>query len=145
MAAPLVTDELWTIIEPHIPAKPRRTRNPGRKPVPNRACLAGILFVLKSGIPWEMLPQEMGCGSGMTCWRRLRDWRQAGVWQTIHHILLDQTAGRRRDRLRAGRRRQRRGARRRGGVKVPAPTPRPPKSRLQAPRAHRWWRRVRRG
>jgi transposase len=89
MAQPLVSDELWSIIEPHIPVKPRRTRNPGRKPVPNRACLAGILFVLKSGIPWEMLPQEMGCGSGMTCWRRLRDWKEAGVWQTIHEILLN--------------------------------------------------------
>ena len=93
MAQPLVSDELWTIIEPHIPVKPRRTRNPGRKPVPDRACLAGILFVLKSGIPWEMLPQEMGCGSGMTCWRRLRDWQQAGVWDRIHRILLDRLRG----------------------------------------------------
>ena len=89
MAQPLVTDDLWSIIEPHIPVKPRRTRNPGRRPVPDRACLAGILFVLRSGIPWEMLPQEMGCGSGMTCWRRLRDWKRAGVWQTIHQILLN--------------------------------------------------------
>ena len=51
--------------------------------------LTGILFVLKSGIPWEMLPQEMGCGSGMTCWRRLRDWQAAGVWQRLHHLLLN--------------------------------------------------------
>lgn len=90
MAQPLVSDELWSIIEPHIPIKPRRTRNPGRKPVPDRACLAGILFVLKSGIPWEMLPQEMGCGSGMTCWRRLHDWKRAGVWKTVHQVLLNQ-------------------------------------------------------
>jgi len=88
MAKPLVTDELWSIIEPHIPVKLRRTRNPGRKPVPNRACLAGILFVLKSGIPWEMLPQEMGCSCGMTCWRRLDEWQRTGVWQKIHEILL---------------------------------------------------------
>lgn len=54
----------------------------------NRAALSGIIFVLKSGIPWEMLPQEMGCGSGMTCWRRLRDWQQAGVWARIHEALL---------------------------------------------------------
>jgi transposase len=52
--------------------------------------LTGILFVLKSGIPWEMLPQEMGCGSGMTCWRRLRDWQSAGVWEKLHTTLLDQ-------------------------------------------------------
>ena len=42
-----------------------------------------------SGIPWEMLPQEMGCGSGMSCWRRLRDWQEAGIWQPIHFVLLD--------------------------------------------------------
>ncbi len=89
MAKQLVSDELWAIIEPYIPVRPRRKRNPGRKPVPDRACLTGILFVLMSGIPWEMLPQEMGCGSGMTCWRRLRDWKKAGAWKTVHHLLLD--------------------------------------------------------
>lgn len=88
MAAPLVSDELWTIVEPHIPVKPRRRRNPGRKRLPDRAVLAGILFVLRTGIPWEMLPQEMGCGCGMTCWRRLREWQQLGVWDKIHRVLL---------------------------------------------------------
>lgn len=90
MAKPLVSDELWTIIEPHLPIKPRKKRNPGRKPVPHRDCLTGILFVLMTGIQWEMLPQEMGCGCGMTCWRRLRDWQKAGVWHTVHRILLNQ-------------------------------------------------------
>jgi len=89
MAKPLVSDELWALIEPYIPVRKRRKCHTGRKPLPDRACLTGILFVLRSGIPWEMLPQEMGCGSGMTCWRRLRDWKQAGVWQTIHGVLLD--------------------------------------------------------
>ena len=93
MGKQLVSDELWAIIEPHIPVKRRRKHNPGRKPLPNRACLSGILFVLISGIPWEMLPQEMGCGSGMTCWRRLRDWEKAGIWKRIHHLLLDQLRG----------------------------------------------------
>ena len=60
-----------------------------RKPVGQREVLTGILFVLKSGIPWEMLPQELGCGSGMTCWRRLRDWQTRGVWERIHHVLLE--------------------------------------------------------
>ncbi len=55
----------------------------------NRKALAGILFVLQSGIPWAMLPQEMGCGCGMTCWRRLRDWQAAGVWARLHRVLLD--------------------------------------------------------
>jgi transposase len=86
---PLVDDELWEIVEPLLPApKQRRFRYPGRKPIDNRKALTGILFVLRSGIPWEMLPQEMGCGSGMTCWRRLRDWQEAGVWQQLHEVLL---------------------------------------------------------
>jgi transposase len=57
--------------------------------VPDRACLSGIIFVLKSGIQWEMLPQEMNCGSGITCWRRLRDWIRAGVWKKLQHELLN--------------------------------------------------------
>ena len=90
MAKELVPDDLWALVEPLLPADPpRRFRYPGRKRVPNRKCLAGILFVLKTGIPWEDLPQEMGCGSGMTCWRRLRDWQQAGVWEELHAVLLD--------------------------------------------------------
>ena len=89
MAAPVVSDDLWSVIEPLLPPpKPRRYRYPGRKPVDDRKALTGILFVLKSGIPWEMLPQEMGCGSVMTCWRRLRDWQQADVWERLHEGLL---------------------------------------------------------
>jgi transposase len=57
--------------------------------VDDRSVLAGIIFVLKSGIPWEMLPQEMGCGSGVPCWRRLREWREAGVWERLHKVFLD--------------------------------------------------------
>ncbi len=73
MAKELVTDELWEIVEPLLPPEPPKPRG-GRPRVPDRAALTGIIFVLKSGILWEMLPQEMGCGSGSTCWRRLRDW-----------------------------------------------------------------------
>ncbi len=51
--------------------------------------LRGILFVLSTGLPWEYLPPEMGCGSGMTCWRRLREWHEAGVWQKLHRALLE--------------------------------------------------------
>jgi transposase len=53
------------------------------------AALTGILFVLKSSNTWEMPPKEMGCGSGMTCWRRLREWHEAGIWQAFYHVLLD--------------------------------------------------------
>ena len=87
MAREIVTDELWTLIEPILPPpKRRRFRYPGRKAVENRAALTGIVFVLRSGIPWEDLPKEMGCGCGMTCWRRLRDWQEAGVWDDIHQV-----------------------------------------------------------
>ncbi len=88
MAKPLVPDDLWAIVEPLLPALPPKPRG-GRPRVPDRAALAGIVFVLRSGIPWEMLPRELGCGSGMTCWRRLRDWQAAGVWEALHRELLD--------------------------------------------------------
>lgn len=88
MAKELVSDELWAIVEPLLPLHRAQPGTRGRPPVPDRAALTGILFVLKSGIPWEMLPREMGCGSGMTCWRRLRDWHKVGVWQTLHEIML---------------------------------------------------------
>jgi transposase len=60
----------------------------GRPRVPDRAVLTGILFVLRSGLPWQMLPKEMGCGSGSTCWRRLAHWQRAGVWRRLHAVLL---------------------------------------------------------
>src|SRR5918999_1446852 len=87
MAEPLVSDTLWALIAPLLPERPPRPKG-GRPPVDDRKALAGILFVLKSGIPWAMLPQEMGCGCGMTCWRRLRDWQAAGGWARLHCVLL---------------------------------------------------------
>lgn len=88
MSKPLVPDELRTIIEPLLPPEPPKPRG-GRPRVPDRACLTGIIFVLKAGIPWELLPQELGCGSGMTCWRRLRDWQHTGVWERLDRELLN--------------------------------------------------------
>lgn len=87
MASPLISDELWAVIEPLLPVIPPRPKG-GRPRVSDRAALAGILFVLLTGIPWGILPQEMGCGSGVTCWRRLRDWQMAGVWGDLHRELL---------------------------------------------------------
>jgi transposase len=84
----IVSDELWERIDPLLPKRERRFRYPGRMPVPDREVLCGILFVLHTGIQWEHLPQELGFGSGMTCWRRLRDWNDAGVWQRLHEVLL---------------------------------------------------------
>ncbi len=90
MAKPLVSDALWAAIEPLLPPEPAKPKG-GRPRVDDRAGLAGIIFVLRSGIPWEMLPAEIGC-SGMTCWRRLRDWQAAGVWTRLHRILLERLA-----------------------------------------------------
>nr|WP_234381234.1 IS5 family transposase [Streptomyces sp. NRRL F-5122] len=75
-------------IEPLLPKRECRLRYPGRKPLPDRQVLCGFLYVLHTDIPWEYLPRELGCGSGMMCWRRLRDWNEAGVWQRLHEVLL---------------------------------------------------------
>ena len=87
MPAPLVSDALWSLVSPLLPVEPAKPKG-GRPRIDDRAALSGILFVLRTGIPWEMLPQEMACGSGVTCWRRLRDWQAAGVWDQLHHELL---------------------------------------------------------
>ena len=83
-----VSDELWELVEPLLPAKERRWRYPGRKRLPDREALSGILFVLHTGIPWMHLPKELGYGSGYTCWRRLDEWQRAGVWERLHALLL---------------------------------------------------------
>jgi transposase len=83
-----VPDELWEPIQAILSATPRRHRWPGRRRLDDRACLNGILFVLLTGITWHDLPQQLGYGSGMTCWRRLRDWHAAGVWDQLHQLLL---------------------------------------------------------
>ncbi|GAB3289191.1 IS5 family transposase [Parasphingorhabdus pacifica] len=83
-----VSDELWALIEPLLPRHERRFRYPGRRRIDDRKTLQGILFVLYTGIQWEFLPQELGFGSGPTCWRRLAEWQQAGVWDELQQVLL---------------------------------------------------------
>ena len=90
MSRPLVSDDLWAVIEPLLPVEPPKPKG-GRPRCDNCAALAGIIFVMRSGIPWEMLPRELGC-SGMTCWRRLGDWHGAGVWADLHRVLLERLA-----------------------------------------------------
>lgn len=87
MAFTLVSDRLWREIEPLLPPEPPKPKG-GRPRVSDRACLTGIVYVLRTGMPWRFVPQELGCGSGVTCWRRLRDWTESGVWPRIHHKLL---------------------------------------------------------
>ncbi len=84
----VVSDELWELVEPLLPRRERRFRYPGRKRLPDREALQGILFVLHTGIAWQHLPAELGFGSGVTCWRRLDEWQRAGVWAQLHALLL---------------------------------------------------------
>ncbi len=85
----LVTDELWELVAPLIPAPPPALGPGGRPRVDDRLVLEGILFVLTTGCRWRNLPTELGWGSGVTCWRRLRDWHDAGVWDQLHRAILD--------------------------------------------------------
>ena len=89
MSKPLLTDELWTRIEGLLPEPSSPGPKGGRPPIDNRIALEGILFVLKTGIQWEQLPPQFGC-CGMTCWRRLRDWQELGVWDRLHRSLLNE-------------------------------------------------------
>jgi transposase len=84
----MVSDELWSVLEPLLPPAPSHARG-GRPRVPDRAALAGILFVLRTGCPWAYVPSATGWGSGTTCWRRLRDWQAAGVWRRLERELLN--------------------------------------------------------
>jgi transposase len=84
---PIITDPVWERVEPLIPSRARRRRYPGRRALDDRAVLTGILVVLARGIGFERLPTELGLGSGMTCWRRLRDWQRAGAWPAIAREL----------------------------------------------------------
>jgi transposase len=90
----LLTDALWERLAPLLPPPPRRRfRFPGRKPLDYRRILTGILFVLKTGIAWDDLPAELGCGCGKTCRHYLRLWHQAGVWRRLHAQLLAELNG----------------------------------------------------
>jgi transposase len=94
MVTTIVSDELWNDLRTLLPPpKPRRARYPGRKPLDERKVLAGILFVVTHNIAWGDLPPELGCGAGMTCWRRLREWKRRGVWTTMQRVLRERLEG----------------------------------------------------
>src|SRR5947208_508272 len=91
---PRVTDALWERLQPLLPPPPpRRFRCPGRKPLDYRKILTGILFVLKTGIAWDDLPADLGCGCGKTCRHYLQLWHEAGVWRQLHALLLAELNG----------------------------------------------------
>src|SRR5262249_7843197 len=83
----LLSDELWDAIAPYLP-EPSAAPQRGRRRLPDRDCLRGILFVLREGLRWQSLPKSMGCGSGSTCWRRFREWTALGLWQRAHWHLV---------------------------------------------------------
>jgi transposase len=89
-AEQFVPDEVWAAIQPLLP--PKRPHSKGGRPwIGDRSVLGGIIYVLRAGVPWRLLPaRELGCGSPVTCWRRLRDWQRAGVWQRLHHLLVEE-------------------------------------------------------
>lgn len=87
MAQALLSEDSWSFVTAHLPPH-RRSPKGGRPRINDCATLTGILLVLKTGMPWGYLPRELGCGRGMTCWRRLHEWMQAGVWQRIHEAVL---------------------------------------------------------
>lgn len=84
----IVSDAFWSRVERVLPKKERRFRYPGRKRLDDRAALQGILFVLHTGMAWRHLPLELGFGSGSTCYRRMVEWQDAGVWEQLHALLL---------------------------------------------------------
>jgi transposase len=88
--AELVSDELWEQVAPLLPLEPEPSPLGGRPRVTNRQAFTGVVFVLKTGIPWQSLPIEMDCGSGSTCWRRFSEWTELAVWSKLHRLLLSQ-------------------------------------------------------
>ena len=83
----LVSDELWEEIQPFLP-KHRRSRKGGRPPVEDRKALAGIVFILRTGSPWHLLPRGESYASATTCWRRMQQWTKLKVWPEVHRRLL---------------------------------------------------------
>lgn len=88
---PLVTDALCTVVAPLLPRRLPQLRG-GRPWIDDRATLNGVLYVLRTGIAWRYLPTELGWGSGVTCWRRLREWQRRGVWKRLHRAMLNRLA-----------------------------------------------------
>ncbi|MEU6672229.1 transposase [Streptomyces sp. NPDC046727] len=79
-------DDLWALFEPLLPPWP--VKAPGPKPVDDRLCLQGSLYVLYNDVSWQLLPLELGFGSGQTCWRRLGRWHESGLFDQLHRLLL---------------------------------------------------------
>ena len=90
LADDLVPDELWALVAPLLPAPPRPPYGGRHRTISDRACLAAIVYMARTSTPWRLLPaRELGCGSPATCWRRLTEWANAGVFEQLHLVVLD--------------------------------------------------------
>jgi transposase len=90
LADDLVPEQLWAIVEPLLPAPPRPPDGGRHRTISDRACLAAIVYMARTSTPWRLLPaRELGCGSPATCWRRLTEWANAGVFDQLRLQVLD--------------------------------------------------------
>ena len=91
MLEDLIDDDFWALIEPLISSRSlAKRRSAGRPRAPDRAVFSGIVFVLRSGISWTLLPQKLGYGTGQVCSRRLAEWQDEGVWPSLQRVLVDE-------------------------------------------------------
>jgi transposase len=91
LAKRLLPDALWQRLQPLLPAPPSQARGGASRTVPDRACMAAIIFMTRTSTPWALLPvAEFGCGSVTTCWRRFAEWAHAGVFERLQELLLDE-------------------------------------------------------
>ena len=80
-----LNDRLWDRVAPLLPPQPDHPRG-GRPFADDRACFEGIVYLLRNGLRWRQMP---ACyPSGVTCWRRHRDWTRAGVWGRVWRQVL---------------------------------------------------------
>jgi transposase len=87
----LLPQKLWRRIQPLLPPPPPRPRGGVPRRVPDRNCVAALLFMARTSTPWSLLPvKELGCGSATTCWRRLDEWARSGVFEQLQAVLLDE-------------------------------------------------------
>jgi transposase len=91
MLEDLIDDDFWALIEPLISSRSlAKRRSAGRPRAPDRAVFSGIVFVLRTGISWTLLPQKLGYGTGQVCSRRLAEWQDEGVWPSLQRVLVDE-------------------------------------------------------
>ena len=85
----VLLDRMWERVRPLVPPHPPQPRG-GRRWADDKACFAGVVYQLRNACRWNHLPACFP--SGVTCWRRHRDWTRAGVWAAVHRIVVEELA-----------------------------------------------------